>query len=240
MPSSKTCSLSDRNKELVFRAVIIYQNANKITNVTFKTFLVVLISLGGPRSPAPPTRLVKDQRSLTGCELFNALATSHQRDPFIQSFFLSANLPLIFFPISLIPEWESFPSSSWSNIDSSFFFTKVFSHVRARSPVISTAAKEVKLISLPWKLHDYVIFKKVESESDNVDDGPLLVGTPFPFPDHQFEFRRGGWQTYKTSWNWQKLVKIFPVLLNLHKPENWIFGKNIMRSCCVNISYSRL
>ena len=202
-------------------------------------FLVVLISLGGPRSPASPTRLVKDQRSLTGCELFNALATSHQRDPFIQSFFLSANLPLIFFPISLIPEWESFPSSSWSNIDSSFFFTKVFSHVRARSPVIWPAAKEMKLISLPWKLHDYVIFKKVESESDNVDDGPLLVGTPFPFPDHQFEFRRGGWQTYKTSWNWQKLVKIFPVLLNLHKPENWIFGKNIMRSCCVNISYSR-
>ena len=155
MPSSKTCSLSDRNKELVFRAVIIYQNANRITNVTFKTFLVVLISLGGPRSPAPPTRLVKDQRSLTGCELFNALATSHQRDPFIQSFFLSANLPLIFFPISLIPEWESFPSSSWSNIDSSFFFTKVFSHVRARSPVIwPPGAKEMKLISLLWKLHD--------------------------------------------------------------------------------------
>ena len=95
-------------------------------------------------------------------------------------------------------------------------------------------------MSLPWKLHDYVIFKKVENESDNVDAGPLLVGTPFPFPDHQFEFRRGGWQTYKTSWNWQKLVKIFPVLLNLHKPENWIFGKNIMRSCCVNISYKRL
>ena len=149
--------------------------------MTFKTFLVVLISLGGPRSPAPPTRLVKDRRSLTGCELFNALATSHQRDPFIQSFFLSANLPLIFFPISLIPEWESFPSSAWSNIDSSFFFTKVFSHVRARSPVIWPAAKEMKLISLPWKLHDYVIFKKVGSESDNVDVWATFSWNPFSF-----------------------------------------------------------
>ena len=53
---------------------------------------------------------------------------------------------------------------------------------------------------------------EVKTESVNIDC-PLLVGTLFPFPDHQFEFSwEGGCQTDKTSWNWQKLAKVFPAL----------------------------
>ena len=49
----------------------------------------------------------------------------------------------------------------------------------------------------PLLVAQMVKMGEVKTESVNVDC-PLLVGTLFPFPDHQFEFSWGG-QTDKTS-----------------------------------------